>query len=147
MKKIVRQNVFESNSSSTHSLAICTKETFEKWRNGELLFDRWEQVFKEPLSYTEEELKKEYFSSKIKRITNGILYKDTYYENIEQLIEKVEVTQKDLDETAKNMDEGLTTQVNYFGYDSWSGLETFSKSFTTPSGDEMVAFGRYGYDG
>ena len=48
----MRRGVFETNSSSTHSLTICTEEEFEKWQNGELLFDRWNDCFIEerPLS-------------------------------------------------------------------------------------------------
>ena len=36
--KIVRQGVFETNSSSTHSLSICSTEDFIKWKNGELFY-------------------------------------------------------------------------------------------------------------
>ena len=32
-----------------------------------------------------------------------------------------------------------------FLYDSC--LETFTKKYTSPSGDKLVAFGKYGYDG
>lgn len=30
----IRMNVFETNSSSTHTIAICTEEDFKKWQNG-----------------------------------------------------------------------------------------------------------------
>ena len=36
--KIVRQGVFETNSSSTHSLSICSTEDFKKWMNNELFY-------------------------------------------------------------------------------------------------------------
>jgi len=40
MKKIqIRQGVFETNSSSTHSMTICSKEDYEKLTNGEFLID------------------------------------------------------------------------------------------------------------
>jgi hypothetical protein len=38
MKKQIRNGVFETNSSSTHSLVICTKAQYEKWKNGELVY-------------------------------------------------------------------------------------------------------------
>ena len=38
--KQVRNGVFETNSSSTHSITICTKEEFEKFKAGELMCDR-----------------------------------------------------------------------------------------------------------
>lgn len=40
MKKQIRIGVFETNSSSTHSLVICSKEQFDKWKNGELVYIR-----------------------------------------------------------------------------------------------------------
>lgn len=41
MKRQIRRGIFESNSSSTHSLTMCSEEEFEQWKNGELLFDEW----------------------------------------------------------------------------------------------------------
>lgn len=35
----IRLGIFETNSSSTHSIVICTDEEFEKWKNGELVYD------------------------------------------------------------------------------------------------------------
>jgi hypothetical protein len=90
MKKVqIRQGVFETNSSSTHSLCICTKEEFEKFKNGELLHD-WGS-----------------------------------------LVER------------KDAEDGQS-YAEFFDNDY---LDTYKGSFTTPSGDEMVAFGEYGYDG
>ena len=34
----IRKNVFETNSSSTHSLVIATASEFDKWENGELYY-------------------------------------------------------------------------------------------------------------
>lgn len=39
----IRRNVFETNSSSTHSITMCMKSEFEKWVNGELAWSRWER--------------------------------------------------------------------------------------------------------
>lgn len=36
----IRNNIFETNSSSVHSITICSEEKFEKWKNGEFLFDK-----------------------------------------------------------------------------------------------------------
>ena len=38
MKRQVRRGVFETNSSSTHSLTMCSEEEFEAWKRGEVLF-------------------------------------------------------------------------------------------------------------
>ena len=37
----IRRNVFETNSSSTHSITMCMKSEFDKWVAGELVWDRW----------------------------------------------------------------------------------------------------------
>ena len=37
MKQLIRLGVFETNSSSAHSLILISKETFDKWKNGELV--------------------------------------------------------------------------------------------------------------
>ena len=37
----IRRNVFETNSSSTHSITMCMRSEFDKWVNGELVWDRW----------------------------------------------------------------------------------------------------------
>ena len=45
MKKTIRLGVFETNSSTTHRLVIGTKEQFDKWANGELILDGWQDKF------------------------------------------------------------------------------------------------------
>ena len=37
----IRQGVFETNSSSTHALAICTQEEWDKLQSGEYLVNEW----------------------------------------------------------------------------------------------------------
>ncbi len=41
MKRQVRRGVFETNSSSTHSLIMCSEEEFEAWKRGEVLFQEY----------------------------------------------------------------------------------------------------------
>ena len=45
--RTVRRGVFETNSSSTHSLTIVSKEEYDKCENGELLFSRYDRNFVE----------------------------------------------------------------------------------------------------
>ena len=42
MKINIRNNVFETNSSSSHSLCVCTKEEYEKFKKGDLVLDTYE---------------------------------------------------------------------------------------------------------
>lgn len=39
-----RFGVFETNSSSTHSICICTEEDYQRFLNGELVLDTWNDV-------------------------------------------------------------------------------------------------------
>lgn len=38
MKIQIRRGVFETNSSSVHSLCICSKDDYDRWKNGELFY-------------------------------------------------------------------------------------------------------------
>lgn len=95
--KQIRKGVFETNSSSTHSITICTQEEFDKFMNGELVYDSWEDKLV-PVDSQENDAKR-------------------------------------------------YSTWNNLGDGGFSYLETYAESFTTPSGDHMVAFGSYGYDG
>lgn len=54
----VRQGIFETNSSSTHSITMCTASDYEKWKNGEMYYDIWDEklVPKEDVENESEEL-------------------------------------------------------------------------------------------
>lgn len=97
--KQIRRGVFETNSSSTHSLSICTKKDFEKFRNNELVYDWYHDAFVEanPISIA-----------------------------------------------ANCFGDDYVTYEKLFDDDE---LEGYVHEFVTPSGDEMVAFGQYGYQG
>ena len=43
--RVVRLSVFETNSSSTHSMVIVTPEEFKQWKNGDIMKYRWEDKF------------------------------------------------------------------------------------------------------
>ena len=43
MKRTIRRGVFETNSSSVHSLTICTESEYEAWEDGSMVFDNWEE--------------------------------------------------------------------------------------------------------
>ena len=40
--KLVRRGTFETNSSSTHSITMCTESDYDKWKNGEMYWNRWD---------------------------------------------------------------------------------------------------------
>lgn len=39
MNRVIRRGVFETNSSSVHSLTVCAKEDYDRWVNGEMVRD------------------------------------------------------------------------------------------------------------
>lgn len=41
----IRNNVFETNSSSTHSITMCSKEEYNIWKQGQTLYDPYTDMF------------------------------------------------------------------------------------------------------
>lgn len=138
MKRKIRRRVFETNSSSTHSLTMCSGEEFEKWKNGELLFDEWgKEDFVSPKVMTDEQRKdaENFYTSNKNEFQKE--WDDLSIEAKEKYYAKYAKENGILDEDAKTYDEYM-----YHG-----DLETFIDSYKTKSGEEIIAFGRYGYDG
>ena len=123
MKRQIRRGVFETNSSSTHSLTMMMKSDYDRWQTEQLyLYEGgygWE--FNEPVKnnfYTKDEVME-------------FAKNNRYYHGEEEID----------NETMRDM-----------GFISWDDegseyLEGFYQEFTTPSGETIVAFGEYGYDG
>lgn len=134
----IRNGVFETNSSSTHSLCICTEEDFTKFENNEALWDKYKDsivpIDKIPPQYVNRA--KKYYQA----------VQDSYMKNWDELSEENqnEFIVKEFDSS----ESGDFLFEDKVFFDSWGvGLETFAQHFTTPSGDKMVVFGEYGYDG
>ncbi len=140
MKRQIRRGVFETNSSSTHSLTVCTKDEFEAWKNGELLYDSWNDEFvkEQPkIELTEEEkeeVQKEY--NKNRRNNKYMMTWDMLSDE-----DKQELYNEYIEE---NYDETESYTYDRYMYEGY--LESYTHHFTTPSGDKMVAFGKYGRD-
>ena len=137
--KQIRRNVFETNSSSTHSITMCSQSQFEDWKNGKILFDQWNKAFVER-NITE--LDKNAAMEEYKEIYNDKLF----YKKWDELSEDEKNTwyQKHYNENRYEDNDDLVTYSDYFGsYD----LESYTSSYTSESGDKIVAFGKYGYDG
>lgn len=127
MKKQIRRGVFETNSSSTHSLTMMMKSDYDRWQNENLyLYEGgygWE--FNKPVLnslYTKEEVL-EFAKHNRYWHDDDAKYEEREYEMIRDM------------GFISGDDEG----------NEW--LESFYKEFTTPSGETIVAFGEYGYDG
>lgn len=118
--KQIRYGTFETNSSSTHAMIICTAEEFEKLCNNELIIFDGELI-------TVEEARRNWnrFCQQYDRRENMIPDGTPADEIVSQLTEKWE----------------------YDTYDSWGEeYEPFEHVYKTPAGEEIVAFGYFGYD-
>ena len=124
MKKQIRRGVFETNSSSVHSLTMCSIEEYKKWESGKVLYwgDRDKFCAKEDII---EELKNAKYSW-----DNKLCYPDVNWDDANDV--------KDVFSS-----ERIQTCEEFFD-DDW--YETFEQRYTTPNGDKVVAFGYYGHD-
>ena len=130
MKRQIRRGVFETNSSSTHSLVMCLKSDYDRWKNGEVLL----------------------FIGSSWCYPDGHAPKTNHFYTKEQAIE-FEKSSKyppadDMDWDSEEAEEHLR-ECDWRTYESYDSdyLEWFEDTFTTPSGETVVAFGQYGYDG
>ena len=135
MKRQIRRSVFETNSSSTHSLTMCSKEQFDDWKNGKLMYDRWAEKFVEPKTLTEQDKNnaKEEYDYK----------KSTFWKDWDALSEK------EKEEWYKKYAAEHNIKNNHCEtYEEWCNdwnLEHFTDTYTTPGGETIIAFGKYGY--
>lgn len=129
MKIQIRRNVFETNSSSVHSITMCSKDDFEKWKNSDYYFYL---PYGEPYVIGTREEMIELLKSQTWRDGTPV-YSDIDWNN--------EKSVNDLF-AEKNI---LTSDEYFDRYNEY--LETFVEYYTTPKGEDVVAFGYYGYDG
>lgn len=125
MKKIIRNGVFESNSSSTHSLTMCMKSDYEQWCRGELLLaeDAWG------------------FSPKIEK---KFVTKE---EAIHLLQTSYKYLPEDMDWDNEEMVNEVMREAGFRDSEYENEyLEEYYGEFTTPNGETIVAFGEYGSD-
>lgn len=122
MKRQIRRGVFETNSSSTHSITMCSGEEYDKWCSGNLLFWVGKKKFgtKEDII---EELKE------LTRWDNSLMYPDVNWDDDSVVADIFD-------------SEEIQTSDEFFD-DEY--LETFEETYHTSNGEEVVAFGKFGY--
>ena len=144
--KQIRKNVFETNSSSTHTLAICTEDEYKDWKDGKLLFNKWRETFvKNSIKITKQD------REEAQRCYNQ--YKGKYYKDWFELTdeEREEYTynhiaqQRRQEKTFSFEENGLTYQ-EFMQNCRNDGLETETSHYTSPSGDKLVITCAYGYN-
>lgn len=122
-----RFSVFETNSSSTHTLQILNAGDYKKLESGEYLLSRWYDGV-----YTVEEAVK-------------VCVKEwnAWHQSDPKTVD--EIMDMDYDDRMDFLSTERFETLDHYMDDEY--LETFEERFTTPSGDEVVVFGKYGYDG
>ena len=124
MKRQIRRGVFETNSSSVHSITMCSDDEYKKWMNGDAYVHKYNNKI-----LTRDEIIEELKTKKNWR-TEELYYQDT-------------------DWTDEIVVDDLISDNEYMTYDAyWEDIdyETFDDSYTTNNGDKVHAFGYYGHD-
>ena len=148
--RLIRRNTFETNSSSTHSITMCTESDFDKWKNGELYYNSDDGMF-----YNNEErnklIKKRIIYNKATYNNGTYTYKDVTVNDIDELY-----TEENIDEiTDEDVENYIEEDFEYYdlpvSYEEWlsfygDAYAQFKSSYTTDSGEKIIAFGYYGYN-
>ena len=139
----VRRGVFETNSSSTHSITICSKKQFDDWKAGKCFFNVDTEKFVVSDTSRVEKYKKEAVEQ-YKRLKDN----DPYSVSWDMLAP--EDQKRYIDAHVKYCLEQERDNYNCMSYDGYKryyqeGCEYTEKFFTTEHGDEVCAFGKGGY--
>ena len=126
MKRQVRRGVFETNSSSVHSLTMCSKSEYDEFEKGNMYIERWGSRI-----YSKEELIENFKKMRDWR-TKELKYSGVDWNNEEEFNRVLEETD-------------FVTGDKYWDIVS-EEYETFEKSYTGKNGESVVAFGYYGHD-
>ena len=144
--KQIRKNVFETNSSSTHTLAICTEDEYKEWQDGKLLFNKWNETFvKNSINITKQD--------KVEAEERYNTYKGKYYKDWSELTETERdeytynyIAQQRRQEKSLSFEEDGLTYQEFMQNCNNDGLETETSHYTSPSGDKLVITCAYGYN-
>jgi hypothetical protein len=142
----IRNKVFETNSSMTHSLVICSQKNYDDWKNGKAMFKEDGESFlpnDEARKYNADQLREtlKWYKEKGHKFNEDILNEDTI---------------KSYEEGKLNNDHwGLFPRYDansmYITFEQWRdyvsklGFEYMSKS-SNINDIKVIAFGYYGHD-
>lgn len=140
--RTIRNNTFETNSSSTHSLSIVSSEEFDKFKNDETLY-YYGDLFTFDEIYT-----------RVKREKNSEWLKDknSAIQKMKEIIKDKRRIDTDYDddyenaEILKDITDVFEVLETYESLNEDSYLEFFEEKRVI-NGVEVVAFGNYGFDG
>lgn len=123
MSKIsVRHSIFETNSSSSHALTMTSLSNFEEWLRGEVFFDQYNDTFI-PAAQINQKIEKEYREESPDGDYDFAEYKQEWMED--------------------------NQCYDVWGWNKYIAVNWYSHlkyTYTSESGDKIVAFGYYGRD-
>lgn len=132
MIKKIRRGVFETNSSSVHTITIMMKSDYKRWCNEDLY------LFKGSGSWR--------WGENHKPVKNQLYKKE---EVIEFIMNSKYPPNETVDWNDPDVQYEYFRDNEFYTFDEYgedSYLETYEEEFITPSGEEIVVFGEYGED-
>lgn len=136
----IRYGVFETNSSSTHSLTICEKDEYEDWKEGNSYLITW--------GYNDE-----YETFMPRDVAIEFLKKqaEDNIELIEYYLKKFCIDNiEDFFKNKKLVDRVLSEEFGYMSYSEYGEYTYYYSLFREDyhvENHDLVIFGYYGYDG
>ena len=154
MKIQIRSNVFETNSSSVHSLTLTNSRDYEEFLNGNRFY--WEGVGVMDAADVYENYKKHSYADEnitLDDITGVLKLSDEEEAAIHNVCSYAEL-KEELGESCKVSESVFNAYIEldsimvltFHGYQNLcEEMEEFEEQYTTPHGDTVVAFGYTGW--
>ena len=129
--KQIRRNVFETNSSSVHSITMCLETIYDKWQNDELYF--YDSKYKLPKDCDQ------FFTwdDMLEFMRDALCVSE---EDIQALVDARDNDDEDFRQLLHDND--FYTADMYEDYND--DCEHYAEVFTTPLGERVCAFGYSG---
>lgn len=137
----VRRGVFETNSSSTHSITICSKKQFDDWRAGKIRYNPDTEKFSD---YVADDVIARVRTEAPKTYTQEHSYNKFYksWDELDTVTQEQYIEEKIKAETPYQDDFYTYEDYKRFYQEGCAYTERF---FTTEHGDIVTAFGKGGY--
>lgn len=134
----IRRNVFETNSSSTHSLIICSDKMYKDWKDKRVVYDRYDAEFVAAKQPTEIDFHKA-----------EVMYmedKSDYMKDWKDLTPEMQLAY---------LKENVMEETDPYQYRTYEDYrdemdrmeESFERTYETEHGDVVHILGYMGYDG
>lgn len=134
----IRRNVFETNSSSTHSLIICSDKMYNDWLDGKVVYNSYAEKFVEAKQPTEIDFHK----AEVMYMEN----KSDYMKDWKDLTPEMQLAY---------LKENVMEEHDPYQYETYEDYrnemdsmeESFERTWKTEHGDVVHILGYMGYDG